>query len=231
MLSIGTIYPNLKSLIEFDDVIELERNHKNLNSKIELINVNNSELFIKILNKEDFDYGIILTDNTGKNKIYFLNNISILSKEENNIQINSFFLGTTKGIFKIWKEYFENGLTEYNQWKKVKQCEKQAWLELALSFQNINYENLKSTIEIDGVDIKSLNDFFCSIGEALNGKGGYFGRDLYGFYDCLRSPEFGTQNLKTVIWKNHKKSKWKLKNNFSRILKTFNEFNIDVQLR
>lgn len=120
-------------------------------------------------------------------------------------------------------------MKEYNCWAEIKQNEKQAWLELALYFGN--YDDNKSKIEIDGNKIKSLNDFFCSIGEALNGKGGYFGRDLVGFDQCLRMfDEFGTGNLKTVVWNNHKKCKWKLKNNFNKIIETLEEFNIEVKL-
>ena len=235
MLSFGTTYPNLKTLVNFENLIEIKNQSKNQILIFKFTNIDEVEQFQKIfissLNDEINDYGIILTDLNQKNKVYYLKIWEILSVDNENVTTSSFILMPNNKIFKIWKEYFENGISEYNQWKKIKQSEKQAWLELALSFQSIDYEKLKSIIEIDGIYINSLNDFFCSIGEALNGKGGYFGKDLYGFYDCLSNPEFGTQNLKTVIWNNHNKSKWKLKNKFSIILETFKEFNIDVQLR
>jgi RNAse (barnase) inhibitor barstar len=45
--------------------------------------------------------------------------------------------------------------------------------------------------QIDGRKIKSLSDFYREIGTAVNGAGGYFGRNLDALADCLRGG-FGT---------------------------------------
>ncbi|BBX47268.1 barstar family protein [Mycobacterium cookii] len=44
---------------------------------------------------------------------------------------------------------------------------------------------------IDGRKIRSVNDFYREIGSAVNGPGGYFGRNLDALADCLRGG-FGT---------------------------------------
>ena len=44
---------------------------------------------------------------------------------------------------------------------------------------------------IDGRKIKSSSDFYREIGAAVNGAGGYFGRNLDALADCLRGG-FGT---------------------------------------
>lgn len=44
---------------------------------------------------------------------------------------------------------------------------------------------------IDGRKIKSAKDFYREIGSAVNGPGGYFGRNLDALADCLRGG-FGT---------------------------------------
>jgi RNAse (barnase) inhibitor barstar len=44
---------------------------------------------------------------------------------------------------------------------------------------------------IDGRKVKSINDFYREIGRAVNGPGGYFGRNLDALADCLRGG-FGT---------------------------------------
>ena len=44
---------------------------------------------------------------------------------------------------------------------------------------------------IDGRKIKSPSDFYREIGSAVNGTGGYFGRNLDALADCLRGG-FGT---------------------------------------
>lgn len=52
-------------------------------------------------------------------------------------------------------------------------------------------ENLPVTYRIDGRKIQSANDFYREIGFAVNGAGGYFGRNLDALADCLRGG-FGT---------------------------------------
>ena len=44
---------------------------------------------------------------------------------------------------------------------------------------------------IDGRKIKSVSDFYREIGSAVNGPGGYFGRNLDALADCLKGG-FGT---------------------------------------
>jgi RNAse (barnase) inhibitor barstar len=44
---------------------------------------------------------------------------------------------------------------------------------------------------IDGRKIKSIKDFYRELGFAVNGPGGYFGRNLDALADCLRGG-FGT---------------------------------------
>jgi RNAse (barnase) inhibitor barstar len=44
---------------------------------------------------------------------------------------------------------------------------------------------------IDGRKIKSTKDFYREVGSAVNGPGGYFGRNLDALADCLRGG-FGT---------------------------------------
>ena len=52
-------------------------------------------------------------------------------------------------------------------------------------------ENVPVTYHIDGRKIRSAGDFYREIGSAVNGPGGYFGRNLDALADCLRGG-FGT---------------------------------------
>ena len=52
-------------------------------------------------------------------------------------------------------------------------------------------ENLPVIYRIDGRKIRSAGDFYREIGSAVNGPGGYFGRNLDALADCLRGG-FGT---------------------------------------
>lgn len=61
---------------------------------------------------------------------------------------------------------------------------------------------------VDGRRIESLEDFWLVMGEAVNGPGGYFGRNLDAFNDCLRGG-FGTPEDDDYIveWHHHEQSR------------------------
>ncbi|WP_369394236.1 barstar family protein [Streptomyces sp. CG1] len=64
------------------------------------------------------------------------------------------------------------------------------------------------TYVLDGTRIKTLEDFWLLIGEAVNGPGGYFGRNLDAFADCL-SGGFGTPDDGDFVveWRDHQTSR------------------------
>ncbi|OLZ74740.1 barnase inhibitor [Streptomyces sp. IMTB 2501] len=64
------------------------------------------------------------------------------------------------------------------------------------------------TYVLDGTRIKSLEDFWRVLGEAVNGPGGYFGRNLDAFADCL-SGGFGTPDDGDFVveWRDHQVSR------------------------
>ncbi|MFC9945499.1 barstar family protein [Streptomyces pratensis] len=60
------------------------------------------------------------------------------------------------------------------------------------------------TYVIDGSGITGLDSFWDAIGEAVNGPGGYFGRSLDAFADCLGGG-FGTPDDGSFVieWRDH----------------------------
>ncbi|MFD0369693.1 barstar family protein [Streptomyces sp. NPDC127114] len=63
---------------------------------------------------------------------------------------------------------------------------------------------MTATYVLDGTRIRTLEDFWRVIGEAINGPGGYFGRNLDAFADCL-SGGFGTPDDDDYVveWRDH----------------------------
>ncbi|WP_329234577.1 MULTISPECIES: barstar family protein [unclassified Streptomyces] len=63
------------------------------------------------------------------------------------------------------------------------------------------------TYVLDGSGITGLDSFWDAIGEAVNGPGGYFGRGLDAFADCL-SGGFGTPRDGDFVieWRDHARS-------------------------
>ncbi|MFF4100480.1 barstar family protein [Streptomyces sp. NPDC001903] len=67
---------------------------------------------------------------------------------------------------------------------------------------------MTTTYVLDGSRIGTLDDFWTLMGEAVNGPGGCFGRNLDSFVDCLRGG-FGTPDDGgfTVEWRDHEVSR------------------------
>lgn len=228
----GKIYPEIKIITGIKNIEGLELSKKiSKTYPIKLIDIQDVEKLSSELLDEESDYGIILIDNNNIiKKTYFLNIVELKNFEKNSVNTKAYLYGASKGMLKAWKNYYSKGVKEYNLWKNLKPSERQGWLELAISCQNIDYENPKNTIKISGHNINCYDDFYCTLGEALNGPGGYFGRNLDSLIDCICSHEFGTKNLKKIIWENSKTCRWKLKNNFNHILNVFQDYKIDVEL-
>ncbi|MFE0425473.1 barstar family protein [Streptomyces sp. NPDC058953] len=66
---------------------------------------------------------------------------------------------------------------------------------------------MTTTYVIDGAAVRGLADFWRVIGEAVNGPGGYFGRNFDAFADCL-SGGMGTPDDGDVVfeWRDHELS-------------------------
>lgn len=60
---------------------------------------------------------------------------------------------------------------------------------------------MTTTYVLEGARIRTLEDFWREIGQAVNGPNGYFGHNLDAFADCLRAiTDF------TLEWRDHKLS-------------------------
>jgi hypothetical protein len=60
-------------------------------------------------------------------------------------------------------------------------------------------------VELDGALFDDLTGFYCAIGEAVNGPGGYFGASPEAFHDCLFGG-FGLEVPYTVVWRDSGRS-------------------------
>ncbi|MEV7345559.1 barstar family protein [Streptomyces sp. NPDC093544] len=56
-----------------------------------------------------------------------------------------------------------------------------------------------TTCHLDGRHITDARGFFCALGEAVNGPGGYFGWGLDALNDCLRG-RWGAATPFTLVW-------------------------------
>ncbi|WP_410812260.1 barstar family protein [Micromonospora sp. 067-2] len=58
-----------------------------------------------------------------------------------------------------------------------------------------------ATYDLDGRFVTDIEGFYCAIGEAINGPGGYFGWNLDALDDCLGGG-FGARTPFLLVWHN-----------------------------
>lgn len=89
------------------------------------------------------------------------------------------------------------------EWRKLDEAGRKAWLaracDRAFDSGQARVRTSRSEVTIDGNDFDDLTGFFCAMGEAVNGPGGYFGRNLFGFDDCMFGG-FGLEPPFTITW-------------------------------
>ncbi|MBE1441250.1 barstar family protein [Paenibacillus sp. OAS669] len=110
----------------------------------------------------------------------------------------------------LWDEWRTAQPDQYNMWVNLTSSERLGWLEVIRLFNdfcsssnNSNNKQDKSgeIYHLDGLHIKDRTSFFCALGEAVNGPGGYFGVCLDSLSDCLCGG-FGARPPFTIHW-NH----------------------------
>ncbi len=104
---------------------------------------------------------------------------------------------------KLWDLWREESPTKKNQWADLSEEERRGWLEIVKMYNfQIRHEyeeKVHQTINLDGTYITDYYSFFCALGEAINGPGGYFGDDFSSLRDCLCGG-FGIISPFTIIW-------------------------------
>ena len=226
--------PQFTSIIE--DVKNLENNKTNFGyRKLRLINIENpeqlkSEIEKATCNFNNQGYVYLLDQNNSIVTGTFISNITITKSKKNHFSINGYVWHQPKGYYKAWKMKTNNQINDKNTWKSFGKDELQGWLVFALN--NMKNESSKENlnIEINGDNFHNLNEFFCTLGEKINGVAGYFGRNIPSLYDCLRG-DFGVESIQELTWKNHQKSKKLFKTKFNEILQIFEEFDVKINLK
>jgi len=159
----------------------------------------------------------------------FISHIRILKSKKNNVTLAGWVWCYPPGYHKAWKLRLNNEITNKNIWKGFEKNELQGWLVYALHTTQINEIKKNISIRIDGNEFHNLDSFFCTLGEEINGIGGYFGREIYALYDCLRG-DFGVESISELTWLNHKRSKKLFKTKFDEILQVFTDHQVKVIL-
>ena len=80
----------------------------------------------------------------------------------------------------VWELWGGGRPTEPGLWARCGAEERRYWLRMALDHHDPDKPDAESgaTFHLDGRRVTDLQGFFCALGEAVNGPGGYFGWGL-----------------------------------------------------
>ncbi|AJC53338.1 hypothetical protein GZL_00734 [Streptomyces sp. 769] len=104
----------------------------------------------------------------------------------------------------VWDLIRTGRLNRKGMWHPLEPEHRHAWLSVALwswAYQRRGKpdEPAGRTFTLDGRQIVDEDSFYCALGEAINGPGGYFGWNLSALDDCLRGG-WGAAPPFTVDW-------------------------------
>jgi len=136
------------------------------------------------------------------------------------------------GSMKCWEMISQGEVEKNGAWKKLKEEELQGWLEVALNYKVTTSDKAGLVVELDGSEIKSINEFYCALGEAVNGYGGYFGRNLDALCDCFCG-DFGVKEPMSIVWHNASKGiayKSEYEEFLANLKEVFEENNVSFKL-
>lgn len=92
----------------------------------------------------------------------------------------------SKEALEIWEDWRQSLPTAINLWSGFSVEKRKGWLEVVRKHFKITSKDEKhGTYFLDATYVTDSTSFFCAIGEAINGPGGYFGFDFMTLRDCL----------------------------------------------
>lgn len=90
----------------------------------------------------------------------------------------------------VWERWRTRPPATCNEWAKYDEDGRKAWLDVvrhAFRFSKRGPDRASGhSYQLDGLHVTGPVSFYCALGEAINGPGGYFGAGLDELADCLR---------------------------------------------
>lgn len=150
-----------------------------------------------------------------------------------------------RGAGDVWDLIREGRLDRTGMWHELDAEGRRAWLSVALWSREYRRRGKADApsgqvFTLDGRHVVDMDSFYCALGEAINGPGGYFGWNLSAVDDCLRggwgaSPPFTLQMENSVEARarlvEHSPTDEGEATEFDRLLEIFEERGVHVALR
>ncbi|MFE2839889.1 barstar family protein [Streptomyces mirabilis] len=137
------------------------------------------------------------------------------------------------GAAKIWRRWTSGDAVEKGEWLQWPVSYHGAWLHVVqnawfTSNRRAARYGIDNVAYLDGAHISTKSGFFCALGEAVNGPGGYFGSNLDALVDCISSRS-GEGSVRKIVWRDFRASQDSLNIAFlDSVLGIMRKFNVDV---
>ena len=135
-----------------------------------------------IINMYDSKFNLMTTFESGmieKVEILYTNNLYKI------ILVGESLPFISSQIMKLWLERRKGLPIKKGSWIKLPRNQRQDWLEVSVLDYRFKYNKNIVKVEIDGMIIDDFDSFYCALGEAVYGVGGYIGRCYHSLKDCL----------------------------------------------
>ncbi|NRQ38515.1 hypothetical protein HII36_42820 [Nonomuraea sp. NN258] len=100
----------------------------------------------------------------------------------------------------LWDMWRAGGPTQPNLWAKLDRSDRYLWVRAAAIHRIYAPDKPAGTVyHLDGRHITDYDAFYCAIGEAINGPGGWFGGDLFWLHENAIGDGGATPGFR-LIW-------------------------------
>ncbi|MGQ7746943.1 barstar family protein [Streptomyces sp. WC2508] len=183
---------------------------------------------------------------------YFVNEVTVIDVKPSacgaglvDLTMTLWCENAVAGAERVWDLIRTGHLHRTGMWHELAPEDRRAWLSVTLWSQEYQRQGKADApagqvFTLDGRHIVDRDSFYCAIGEAINGPGGYFGWNLDALTDCLRGG-WGTTTPFTVHWDSSAQAKARLQERvpsaerevalFDLLLEIFEEQGVSVILR
>ncbi|WP_244177165.1 barstar family protein [Streptomyces albus] len=136
----------------------------------------------------------------------------------------------------IWRMWSANRPDAPGEWVQYPSEYHASWLHVVQTawfssgLRATRYQTAEM-VRLDGAVAVTRDAFYCAIGEAVNGPGGYFGSNLDALYDCLRTMKRDGGSPFRLEWSDSLVSRGALGGEFTgSVISMFEEFGVCVDL-
>lgn len=136
---------------------------------------------------------------------------------------------------RIWRRWASGAAVEKGEWLQWPVSQHGAWLHVVQNaWFTSNHRAARYGVDevayLDGANIFTRSGFFCALGEAVNGPGGYFGSNLDALADCISS-SLSERPLVKIVWRDFGTSQESLDRVFlDSVMEVMREFHVDVHI-